>query len=288
MDDKKIDKDLEKVKEIEEDVIVDIYAAKEDKKFKKTIFGTIIAFILLIVMVTFYNSNFIHNKKYAFKFNNIKVERTIVDKLKDNFDSEEEIAYFIMDTLTYAEIAEEQGITVTDEEIEEVSKEFSVYQKEIALSNKLLNTANEKTTNLTEEELEKFYEETKDSYVKTGTMKFLGLNSESLVDPYLKLTEEEIKEYPENEDTIEHFLESGLLPTDLELDKFILVDIGTDDNGKDSYRYIYIYEKDVTEYYTFEESKDYLKEQYDRMYGASSILEAGYARQQSSTVEYYN
>lgn len=273
----------------EENQIYEIYEVDEKKKFKKIIIVFILALFVLVGSLFTYNRNFVHNNKYAFKFNDVKVERIVVDKLKENFESDEEIAYFIMDTLTYAKMAEERGIEVTEEEIEKVNEEFAAYQKEIALSKKLLEVANEKTKNLTEDQLKGFYEETKDSYVKKGTVKFLGLNSKEIIDPTTVLTEEEIKEYPVNEKTIEELLTGGLLPTDLELNKFVLVDIANEEQEESGmYKYIYIFEKDVTEYASYEESKEYLKIQYDRLYGASSVLEAAYAVQQNTTVEYFN
>ena len=118
-------------------------------------------FVLIAVFIGmhFYNTQYVSNSKYAFKFNDTKIERSITEQLKDNFSSEEEMAYFIVDTLHFSKIAEEEGITVTEEEINEVGKEFSVYQKEIALSDKLIKTYQEKTNNLTDEDLKKLYEE---------------------------------------------------------------------------------------------------------------------------------
>lgn len=272
---------------IEEEKVLEIYETENNKRYKKSILFFIISIIILVFSATTYNNHFIQNNKYAFKFNDVKIERSIVEKLKDNFTSEEEIAYFIMDTLTYSKIAEERGITVSEEEIKKVNEEFPVYQKEIALSNKLIDEVSKKTENLTEKELKEFYEETKDTYVKKGTVKFLGITSKDLIDPDLQLTEEEVAKYPKNEEKIEQLLENGLVPNDLQLNKFILVDI-SDENEEETYRYIYIYEKNVTEYYNFEDSKEYLKTQYDRLYGASSLLEAASAVQQNTTIEYFN
>lgn len=272
---------------IEEEKVLEIYETENNKRYKKSILFFIISIIILVISGTTYNNHFIQNNKYAFKFNDVKVERSIVEKLKDNFTSEEEIAYFIMDTLTYSKIAEERGITVSEEEIKKVNEEFPVYQKEIALSNKLIDEVSNKTENLTEDELKEFYEETKDTYVKKGTVKFLGITSKDIINPDLQLTEDEVAKYPKNEEKIEQLLENGLVPNDLQLNKFILVDI-SDENEEETYRYIYIYEKNVTEYYNFEDSKEYLKTQYDRLYGASSLLEAAYAVQQNTTIEYFN
>lgn len=276
----------EENKKKEEEKVIEVYELNQDKKYKKSIFICIISIVLIFIGILTYKNSFIHNNKYSFKFNDTKIERKITEQLKDKFSSDEEIAYFIMDTLTYSKIAEEQGITVTQEEIDEVGKEFKVYQKEIALSNKLLENARKKTENVTEEDLKKLYNETKEMYVKKGTIKFLGLNSESIIDSELTLSNEKIKEYPENESTIEDMLNKGLYPTDLVLNKFILVDI-SEEEDKQIYRYLYIYEKEITEYYTFEESKDYLLSEYDKKYGAASILEQGYAVQQNNTVEFY-
>lgn len=272
----------------EEKKILEVFEVKKDKSFKRTIILGVFVLIAVFIGMHFYNTQYVSNSKYAFKFNDTKIERSITEQLKDNFSSEEEMAYFIVDTLHFSKIAEEEGITVTEEEINEVGKEFSVYQKEIALSDKLIKTYQEKTNNLTDEDLKKLYEENKELYVKKGKLKFLALNSSSVIPADEKLTPEEIEQYPSNEDTIESLLAKGLYPNELLKDKFILVDFTQDENNNPVYRYFYIYDKEVTEYSTFEESKEYIIDEYDKTHGYQYLMSKKQALEETTTIEYYN
>lgn len=269
--------------------IKEIYELDTNSKFKKSLFKLFVLIVALFGISRYFTTSYISNSKYAFQINNEKIERTLVDKLysSGNFRDEEEIAYFILECQLYEKLAEEDGITVTSNEIDSVTKDFPVMQKEVALKNKIISLAKERTQSVTDEELQKMYNDNKTLYADKGTVTYIGVkSSEPLPDDY-NVNTEGITKYTK---TIEEMKDMGISLDKLIKNKLILIDRVEDKNIKDKaeYRYIYILDKTEESYKSFEDCKELLKKKYDEDEGYLSLVKYINAQIGSSSIIYYS
>ena len=274
----------------EENKVKEIYELETDSKFKKSLFYLIGVIVIVVGIYRFYYTSFISNSKYAFQINSQKIERTLVDQLNGTgqFKDEKDIAYFILENQLYAKLADKEGLTVTNEEISAVSEEYPVMQKEVALKNKIILQAKEKTEKVTDEELEKMYVENKSLYADKGTVSFVGVKSNSPLPNDYEVSLDNRTTYTK---TISEMVSMGINIDRLEAKKIILVEKvpRTDEEQTENmeYRYIYIYSKTEESYKSFEECKELLKNRYDEQNGYLSLIKLINAQIEGSNIIYF-
>lgn len=267
----------------EEEKIREVYEIDTNYKFKKSIISILLLLVTLTVALRIYSINYISSNKYAFKINNTKIERSVVDQLKPKYSNEEDIAFFVLETMLYANEAEKQGLSVSQEEINKIDS--PVLQKELALKNKLILKTKEKTKNVSEKDLKEIYSKNKDLYVKSGNVTYVGVKSSTPL-PYnykFKLTDNRQRVTC----SIEEMLSKGFAIEDLSVGKIIPIE--TKRIGSEyEYRYITVISRDNIEYRPYEECIPELKSKYDEECGFIHLTKFIKSLEESSTIQYYN